>query len=454
MNGFTVDTSKLLAYNAELEKITNEIDKIQSVISSVQDVNMDFYTVTLISLKNQVKKHGKRINEYKNYSQNYKNKLDEIIRTYEVTEKNLVGISSGTTNFSEKSNDLEEKLRRLSAINPGNMVEILRWNNFDTSQWHKNRESIYSSIFSMGSLAWLNDHPMDTSTMYKNNPHNYEYLFSLGFEGLTGGTGDISKGGKNLKNYVESIKDYISWWSNDGGILEGSEKYCKLAENSGKLWKSIYDVIKSYDKSGGIEDKFGNVSHSVGVVSGMAGFFHDVIKISTDDEMNATVRTGEYIKATGKLGDVGKDSTKLVYSMKGNSVPKGLDQYVTLAKTTLATAGQTISSIGKYSADGKWDMNDTAQTMIDSSVTGLDALADGVLKTITFGNIGMSDVRNVTRIPSTERIISDIKDFADKKGKKAANYVLSHPDLNEQFKKGGIDATFAILKGMICTLFS
>lgn len=182
---------------------------------------------------------------------------------------------------------------------------------------------------------------------------------------------------------IAYVKDLATFLTGDKKGATGAANFCSLTDSSISLWKGLYDYLaKDSDATTGL---FGENAKKIvgkaGIAAEVMGLMSSVI--SASDGLNEK----KWQNAVADYVDCGKDVVsiaKSVYKLKNIGAVKalsGANIYFTLAEAGVDMVSQGFKSYEKYSADGKWDLEDTAAIAIDVATAGLY----GFTHSITFG---------------------------------------------------------------------
>ena len=194
------------------------------------------------------------------------------------------------------------------------------------------------------------------------------------------------------EKYLAFLNDFYALHNQREG-LAGASDVTSLASSSIDLQKEILEIISKMDdntKSKFFADKQ-NVK-SLGVVSGILGLTSSVMA-ATDgvDQKRVAVAIADYINVLDSAVTLNKELEKFVNAnekfhigssyLKTGSIWSPLDIYSTVASIGIKSSAQLVKSVDKYSADGKWDLKDTGETFIDTSMVGIKTFSNK----LTFG---------------------------------------------------------------------
>ena len=226
-----------------------------------------------------------------------------------------------------------------------------------------------------------------------------------------------------VMSYVKDLQNFLN--------KKSGADFFDLTKSSSKLWNAYYKYLLKNDDKGLLKKQWGKKAAGVSMVGSFMGLISTVYDVS--EKENDT-----FFKRWGNLSDVLKDGTDVVkdgYELwhyeellnKKNGLHSAAGKYAILAKTAFSVAGQTGRSIEKYSADEHWSVDDTARTMTEISVAGLETMVSG----LTFGIISAD-----TFGTSPEKIAADVENAATGLGQWAGEYIVAHEDMRKRWKKG------------------
>lgn len=235
--------------------------------------------------------------------------------------------------------------------------------------------------------------------------------------------------GKGL-SYVESLYKFLT---GDMKGLSGAEDWFDLSDKSIGLWTGFYKYLKVFYNEAGNIFSIGNQTkvEGLGLGGNILGLISSIFGIAD------TIDNTENPDAAGVIGQlfgVGDDAVDIWESCKelqnvGDASSSGiytpLKLYTSIAKSYLEAIGQGFSSYDKYSADGSWDLGDTAATGIESSVSGLYAMASA----LTFGLVSEG-----TTGVSADDISSFLENSCGDIGTRAGNYIMNDSSLYQKYQ--------------------
>ena len=171
-----------------------------------------------------------------------------------------------------------------------------------------------------------------------------------------------------------------------------------------------------------------NISGSVSVIGDLFGLGGDLFD-AMDSGKNPTGadKNAAFIKSTTHVVDMGTDIYDWVSKAdtKGMYTPAGI--YGTIASSYIESGSVAYKDIMKMKADGQWTIDDTAQTMLDSSTAGLYKMIDK----LSFGLIS----EKTTNV-SAQQISDTLKNGAVKWGTDAGMRVVNDPALKRIYDNG------------------
>lgn len=244
----------------------------------------------------------------------------------------------------------------------------------------------------------------------------------------------------NKNDHSSMINKALSYWENLSSFLTGDKKgwngisdLCDLTKSSSELWTALYKAYEHMDKSDLMKFSWGPKVAALGIFSSSAGLFGKIAEAIGGDNSTGWNIASNFFDAGSGVFDVGKSIYEFKNFAELANKSQGLwtsaGQWATLGETVTSTFSQAFKSIGEYSADGKWDLGDTAATGIDSAVVGLEKLISGV----TFGTISAK-----TFGTSTDEMSKVIKNTAGKTGENAGNYILKNKDMLNKYQNGNV----------------
>lgn len=237
-------------------------------------------------------------------------------------------------------------------------------------------------------------------------------------------------------SYLENVYDFLT---GDKKGMTGASDLCNLADSSCSVWNGFYKIIENKnkdlfefaDKAGKHKTPYGarwsRISDSVSIAGDLAGWGGDLIDIF-DNEKNPTGvdKQASFFKSTSH----GVDIATTIYDIKSKTDAAGIYTpamlYGTLADTGIETVSVAYKDIRNLQADG-WSVDDTAQTMLDSSTSGLYKMVEK----LTLGLIS-EDTTGV----SAQQISDTMRDGAKKWGEESGRRVVNNPWLRDTYNNG------------------
>lgn len=243
-------------------------------------------------------------------------------------------------------------------------------------------------------------------------------------------------------NYMEGLRNF---WD------ERSEAdFFDLGQSSSELWTAYYEYLSKQDSTELFEKKWGKRVAGVSVAGSIMGLISAVYDTAEQDNDTFSKKWDSTFDILEEGTDVIKDGyewwnyEELLKGKEGIHSTAG--KYAILAKTLFSVAGQAGKSIERYSEDGSWSMDDTARTMIESSVAGLESMVSG----LTFGIISAE-----TFGVSVDDICKNLEDGTQNLGQQAADYIKEHEDMYDRWNKGSeLDKAGLICEALFKKTFS
>lgn len=189
---------------------------------------------------------------------------------------------------------------------------------------------------------------------------------------------------------VSYIDAFLDLFGGDVQGVSGAKAICNLFDKSVSLWKSGYDYLKDfYHEAGNFFGKGGQaIVEGLGLAGASVGALTEYLDaLDFQDKGIGKIVSGfvDFAKASVpvvesayKLDHI-KDVASLATDKLGPYSALGI--YGSIGEAALSFISQTSESIDRYSKDGVWDSKDTAYLLVDSSVSGIYGLANG----LTFG---------------------------------------------------------------------
>ncbi|MDO5138651.1 MAG: hypothetical protein Q4D71_09395, partial [Oscillospiraceae bacterium] len=241
--------------------------------------------------------------------------------------------------------------------------------------------------------------------------------------------------GVNATRYLESL---YNLYHGDRKSLPANA--CDLTDSSCNVWNGIYnlveqknkDLFKYVDAAGEHSTPYGaklsNISNSVSILGESAAWAGDILKIF-DDEKNQTGadKNAALISSTSH----GVEIATTIYDWKSKADTAGLYTpakiYGTIAESYIETGSVAYKDIRKLYADGEWSVDDTTQTMLDSSTAGLYKMVE----TLSFGLVSEK-----TTGLSAQQVSDHLQAGAKKWGTDAGNRVVNDPVRYKMYQEG------------------
>lgn len=241
-------------------------------------------------------------------------------------------------------------------------------------------------------------------------------------------TAGITKDGLS---YLESLYKFIH---GDMSGLTAADNWCDLCSNSMGLWKGFYGYLKKfYNETGNIfsianQKKVAGLGIFAGFVGWGGDIFGAVDTIKNTENMGIAGKMGKIIGTGDNAVNIweGIENLRHVGDKTSSGIYSPLSLYATIAKGYISAFSQGLSSFEEHSADGKWDMGDTAATGVESSVEGLYSM----ISSLTFGLVS----EGTTGI-SADDVSHTLENVEDDIGTRAGEYIMSDPDLHQRYKE-------------------
>ncbi len=251
----------------------------------------------------------------------------------------------------------------------------------------------------------------------------------LGLTSKTGNNSSRKKGSAAAKSLISYICSLYDFYTGDKKGVTGAVDLMDVASDSAGFWESLYKFAKVKYKEqidlgkgvGLFSDKGQKGVGCISFAGDVTGLISKLIDATVKEYDNWWETVGEYLGIGGNLfktGQSGKDLWNLFHGVKPE-ISKGLYSPAALwgifADTCFSTFSQVFTSIGEYSADGKWTTDDTAATLVDTSVSGLYA----IIKGLSFGTVS----EKTTGI-SAQDISDYLQNWAKEKGRDIGEFIL------------------------------
>ena len=273
-----------------------------------------------------------------------------------------------------------------------------------------------------------------------------------------------------FKNGLSYMEDFVNFLLGDKSGLSGTKDWCDLTDSTLGLWKGMYDYL--FEKYEGF-DKFFSKSFSkkvggIGVASDVFGLISSLCgamdTISSSNEKGFATTAGEIIGEFDSGVDLWGSVLKYIHvndeainiTTKGaNGIYSPLSFYTAIVKGGISTVSQAFKSVGKYSADGKFDLTDAANTGVEASVHGLgsmiDSLTFGLGKYVASGmTLGFISPDEFTADNISAKLENGSADLGEAlawgyddliikatTGTKAGEYIQNDPELKKKFRNAG-----------------
>lgn len=387
MAHFYVDLKKMTSISLELDGVSQQLVSEKNAFEKVQKRLVK----QMPQLLGNLKYIETGLEQSIDVNKKYQSILEEIEKYYREHEKAIL------SNCGVEESSLQE-------------------DDGQTSSKHNEEDSSDNQFF-----AWLKTY--------------LKWLDKSGYDDKAGITG-------GFLSYSESLYNFFT--GNMTG-LTGAKDWLDLGDKSIGLWTDFYDYLKAFYNGKG--DIFSLASQSniakIGIGGNIFGLISDLCgaadNISNPERIGSAGIIGELFGISDNAIDIwhGAEKVKNIGDTAKNGIYSPLMLYTTIAKGYLSAIGQGFTSYEKYSADGSWDLGDTAATAIESSVSGLYKM----VSTLTFGLIS-EDVTGV----SAEEVSSYLEESCGNIGINAADYIKNDSVLNQKYQESG---TF----GRACLIF-
>lgn len=226
-----------------------------------------------------------------------------------------------------------------------------------------------------------------------------------------------------LMSYIKSLQKFFN--------EKAKAEFFDLAKASSKLWTAYYKYLSKQDATGLLQKAWGEKAAEVSAVGSIMGLISAIYDAGEADNSTFLKRWGNAFDVLEEGTDVIKDGYEWcnygsLISDKGK-IHSTAGKYAILAKIIFSVSGQAGRSIERYSEDGSWDMNDTARTMTESSIAGLESMVSG----LTFGIISTETFHT-----SVDDISQNLENGATSWGKQAGEYISRHKDMCDKWNNG------------------
>ena len=346
---------------------------------------------------------------------------------------------------------------------------------------------------------WLAEHPE-----YEAYVDIIDFLKSVFKTGGKAGSKESAAVSKAFSYY----KSFLDFYMGDKEGWTGAKDLADLADKSCGLWKAFYDylddfykgsngifnedLVKNYDefrnlffngediipdfienasekgKWGMFSKSFAKKAEGVGIVGSIFGVISSLCgagdTISSSNEKGFATTAGEIIGELDSGVDLWGSVLEYIHvndeainiTTKGaNGIYSPLSFYTAIVKGGISTVSQAFKSVGKYSADGKYDLTDAANTGVEASVHGLgsmiDSLTFGLGKYIASGmTLGFISPDEFTADNISAKLENGSADLGEAlawgyddliikatTGTKAGEYIQNDPELKKKFRNAG-----------------
>lgn len=250
-----------------------------------------------------------------------------------------------------------------------------------------------------------------------------------------------------VKSVIEYWEDLKNFFSGKMTGLTGAQDLCDLGKSSSAVWTALYSLLKTFDPTktkdfiGNFAKQWGKPAAGVDIIGSGFDYVNGLLEMLETKGKSGYQTAASFMDLIGDGADVVKsvhDFQTVGEIASGSGLtPGGL--YVALTKMITSTISQGIKSYEKYSADGDFDSNDLAETLVDSSVNGLLSPISDVLSLVTFGLVpdNLSEVVSNGLKSFAKDLGTNIGNFGVETGTRAGNYIVEHPELHEAYNKGG-----------------
>lgn len=385
-----VEFKQLKSASQDVKKVSKNIKKIQS--DFIKRVNqLDWEVRSRENLINRANKLSGELERYSNTVNSYSLFLDSAYEQYNKLDRipQWELIYAGTKPIDHTVTDNRgPKL----GIDPKNLAMQL-------IDYIKNREKIRDRAF-------------------KEVKNILKFLDKAG---------DIESAGI-LKDIISYIEKTYGFFTGEKKGWSGAADYCGLFDSSVGLWKGFYDLAagtlteaqKKGIKTGLFSKKGETAVAGLNLAGDTFGFLEAIFEANSKfGENDIYNNAANYLESGDELFKVGKD----IYGIAKTKVKPGASYlYEATVSGVVDATAQTVRSIGKYSADGKWDSNDTAATGVDMSVAGLY----GIVDSLSFGHADF-----IFHTDNPQDIADGLKGWAEDTGTKIGHFIV---DMKKKFK--------------------
>ena len=456
---FIVKTKDMATAGNGIREASGDLETACSGVITVKS-SLSFQISSRTRIQKRLEDQIARLEKESRAAGNICSQLDAILQAYIGTESRLAG-AAGDRNAVVSPEKVHEQLReileKIDRQGPASFTlhlirEILK-KLADLARLHPNKELRYLLLMmSTGALAFADFSAYgggvgkkDTEGSGEEEPsHNRGWEFTKSLTSFLGkylkevkekkGAGNIlGLGGKGL-SYAEDLYNFLK---GDKKGLSGASDLCSLGDSSCEVWNGLYKVVENkykdaFKKAGDVPTPYGarmtNISGSVSVIGDLFGLGGDLFD-AMDSSKNPTGadKNAAFIKSTTHVVDMGTDIYDWVSKAdtKGMYTPAGI--YGTIASSYIESGSVAYRDVMKLKADGQWTIDDTAQTMLDSSTAGLYKMIDKM----SFGLIS----EKTTNV-SAQQISDTLKNGAVKWGTDAGMRVVNDPTLKHIYDNG------------------
>lgn len=396
MADFSVKTINLEKISSQLCDIKGELGQIGEAVNNAGKVSFLEVSQGYRQIRRRIYAVAGKLSAYEKLSAQMGTALADIALLYEKAEQNILGNGDSFLAEREKADKVQDSL-----FDVGRIKDWLRK--------YLDGESDSSSEDEI--KLWL-------KTLFRSNEMDGDGLID------------------SVLGYIGGIEDFLRWWvDGKGNPADGWVNVCDLSNTSSKLWDAIYKYFSSQDATGVFRKQWGDKVAFVNVLGSLMGMTGDAIEAVSD-------REGDGWQKASNLVDVMNGGAEVEGAVaKFEAVVKGTDAgpvklWTTLVNTVFSTISQTFDSISKYSKDGTWDTHDTAATMMEASISGLDAELSGIISFFTLGFMDMDTVRAVCNLPTPEEASDMLENWSDETGKELGNFILRDKHLTRMARNG------------------
>ena len=462
-NHFRVTVSSMETAGNEMQRVFGDLRASCTEISALRS-GLSFHTAADYRIKKRLADEISRITQEADHTEKMKEQLEAVLKLYVNTESRLAwgreaaspGVTGPDHSPADSPREVIDELRRL--LTEGDFPEVLKkilMQLIDLIRLNPSKGVITLLLM----MAAGNVVPADlipgtgsgtqggSGEKTDGSEKNREWEFSKKFIDFLGKyekevNGDKESGnqlgfGADALKYAE---DLYKFWTGDKKGASGASDLCSLADSSCGVWNGFYkivenkykDLFKYTDQAGehvtAYGKKMAGISGCVSIAGSLAGWGGDIADIF-DDTKNPTGvdKNAAFISSTSH----GVDIATTIYDLKSKTDASGLYTpamlYGTVAESGIETCSVAYKDIRNLYADGSWSVDDTAQTMLDSSTAGLYK----IVNKMTFGLVS----EDTTGL-SAQEISDTLKGGAQTWGKEAGNRVVENPTLHRIYQNG------------------